>query len=187
MWDMINEVNGKTCDKTCIIDHLTVDSIKYSQGKDIANKFAKYFSTVGKDFANKTVPSQTTLKEYLSKLSNNAHTMYFMLASLEEVSRLISELKPKNSSGYDNISNKLPKQLHPGITVSLTEIINRSLNEGIFPESMKRSDTIPLYKAKERDITTNDRPISLLLTLSKILEKVVYKRTICFLGTNNII
>ena len=52
---------------------------------------------------------------------------------------------------------------------------------------MKIADTIPLYKAKERDNTSNYRPISLLLTLSKILEKIVHKRTVSFLDSNNII
>ena len=46
---------------------------------------------------------------------------------------------------------------------------------------------IPLYKTKEKYYTTNYRPISLLLTLSKILEKVVYKRTVKFLDKHEII
>ena len=171
MWELINKINGKSNDKTCIIDKLTIDNIKYTQGKEIANNFAKYFSTIGKEPANKTMPSQTPLHNYFKKLHRNAKTMYFKPASVEEVSQLIANLKPKTSSGYDNISNKLLKQLHPVIIVPLTEIINRSLNEGCFPDSMKVADTIPLYKAKERDNTSNCRPISLLLTLSKILEK----------------
>ena len=61
------------------------------------------------------------------------------------------------------------------------------MQEGTFPDDMKRSDTIPLYKTKEKYYTTNYRPISLLLTLSKILEKVVYKRTVKFLDKNEII
>ena len=108
--------------------------------------------------------------------------MFFEPASVEEVSRLINTLKPKNSSGYDDISNKLLKTLHPLIMHLFTEIINRSLQEGIFSD-----DTVPLYKAKERYYTTNYRPISLLLTLSKVLEKIVYKRTVRFLDSNNII
>ena len=187
MWEMINKINGKCSDKTCIIDRLTVNNIKYTTGKDIANNFAKYFSTVGKDFTNKTMPSQTPLRDYLNKIQKNSKTMYFQPASVEEVSKVISELKPKTSSGYDNISNKLLKQLHPVIITPLTEIINRSLSEGHFPDSMKTADTIPLYKAKERDNTNNYRPISLLLTLSKILEKIVHKRTVSFLDSNNII
>ena len=133
------------------------------------------------------MPPQIQLQNYLRKLHKNTKTMYFKPASVEEVSKLISGLKPKTSSGYDNISNKLLKQLHLVITLPLTEIINQLLSEGCFPDSMKIADTIPLYKAKERDITNNYRPISLLLTLSKILEKIVHKRTVNFLDCNNII
>ena len=93
MWELINKINGKTNDKTCIIEQINVDNIKYSQGKDIANNFAKYFSTIGKDFADKTMPSHTPLQTYLRKLTRDPKTMYFKPASVEEVSRLISELK----------------------------------------------------------------------------------------------
>ena len=187
MWDLINKINGKCHDKTCIIDKLTVNNIKYTQGRDIANYFAKYFSTVGKEFANKTMPPQIPLHDYLKKINKSVKTMYFQPATIDKVSKVISGLKPKTSSGSDNISNKLLKQLHPIIIIPLTEIINRSLSEGCFPDSMKTAETVPLYKAKERDNTNNYRPISLLLTLSKVLEKIVYKRTVSFLDSNNII
>ena len=36
-------------------------------------------------------------------------------------------------------------------------------------------------------MTNNYRPISLLITLSKVLEKLVYKRTIDFLDKHNIL
>ena len=41
---------------------------------------------------------------------------------------------------------------------------------------MKHVEVSPLYKAKERNLLTNYRPISLLLVLSKILERVIYTR-----------
>ena len=184
---MINKINGKINDKSCVIDHLKIDNIKHHTGKEISNQFAKYFSSVGKNFALKTETPKIPLKNYLNKIPSNGTSMFFEPASVEEVSRLINNLKPKNSSGYDDISNKLLKMLHPVIIHPFTEIINRSLQEGIFPDDMKRADTVPLYKAKEQYYTTNYRPISLLLTLSKVLEKIVYKRTVRFLDSNNTI
>ena len=50
---------------------------------------------------------------------------------------------------------------------------------------MKLADVIPLFKSKDRSESTNYRPISLLLTMSKLLEKVVYKRTYSFLEINS--
>ena len=49
---------------------------------------------------------------------------------------------------------------------------------------MKEADVIPLFKAKEHYLVTNYRPISLLLTVSKLLEKIVYIRTYRFLNEN---
>ena len=49
---------------------------------------------------------------------------------------------------------------------------------------MKITEVIPLYKGKEKDLSINYRPISLLLTISKILEKIIYKRTYNFLDEN---
>ena len=187
MWNLINKINGKINDKTCIIDYLKVNNIKYLMGKDIANQFGKYFASVGKEFALKIEEPKTPLYKYLNKIQTNSKCMFFEPTSLQEVSNIIHSLKPKNSSGYDDISNKLLKELHPVILKPFTEVINRSLEEGIFPNDMKRSDMIPLYKRKEKYLTTNYRPISLLLTLSKILEKVVYKRTVKFLDKNCII
>ena len=137
MWDMINKINGKISDKTCIIDHLKVNNIKYFTGRDISNQFANYFANVGKEFAMKTEPPKVPLKDYLGKMQHNTNTMFFNPASVEEVSKIINALKPKNSSGYDDISNKLLKLLHPVIIEPFTEIINRSLQEDSFPDGMK--------------------------------------------------
>ena len=53
MWEIINKINGKIKDKSCVIDYLKIDNIKHHTGKEISNQFAKYFSSVGKNFALK--------------------------------------------------------------------------------------------------------------------------------------
>ena len=60
-------------------------------------------------------------------------------------------------------------------------IFNKSLEEGVFPDEMKLADIVPLFKNKERTECTNYRHISLLMTISKLLEKVLYSRTYKFL------
>ena len=59
------------------------------------------------------------------------------------------------------------------------------MNLGTFPEMMKMAEVIPLYKGKCKFKPGNYRTISLLLTMSKILEKVLYKRTYAFLDNHN--
>ena len=94
---------------------------------------------------------------------------------------LITALPNKISSGYDNVNNVLFKQIKLNIVKPLAIIINKSFSEGKFPHAMKLADVYPLFKSKDRTEPNNYQPISLLLTLSKLLEKVMYRRVYNFL------
>ena len=49
---------------------------------------------------------------------------------------------------------------------------------------MKYAEVVPLYKGKEKDLSVNYQPISLLVMILKILEKIVYSRKYNFLDTS---
>ena len=106
--------------------------------------------------------------------------------SQQEVGSIIHKLPNKMSSGYDKISNVLLKQLNKALSYPLTIIFNCSLSKGKFPDMMKLAKIILLYKGKEQDATINYRPVSLIITISKVLEKIMYKRTYHFVMRNNI-
>ena len=91
----------------------------------------------------------------------------------------------KASSGYDKISNNLLKVIKYEITSPLTDLFNKSMSQGKFPNAMKLSDVVPLHKSKCRKLPENYRPISLLITISKVLEKLVYKRVYSYLQQND--
>ena len=74
-----------------------------------------------------------------------------------------NDLVPKNSIGFDKISNKLLKRLLPALVEPLELVFNKSLMEGIFPEAMKKADVTPLFKSKDTQDSNNYRPISLIL------------------------
>ena len=69
----------------------------------------------------------------------------------------------------------------PILCEPLSIITNQSMHTGIFPDLMKLAEVVPLYKSKSRGNETNYRPISLLTTMSKVVEKVVYERVYQFL------
>ena len=62
-----------------------------------------------------------------------------------------------------------------------------SLQSGNIPTSMKTAKIIPIYKAKEKNILNNYRPISPLLNISKILERVVHRRVYIFMEQNGVL
>ena len=110
-----------------------------------------------------------------------------MPTTKQEIKRIIKSFKPKQSSGHDGFSNKLIKDLSDEIALPLCMIFNKSLEEGVFPACMKMADVIPLFKSKDRTNKANYRPISLLMTISKVLEKIMYKRTYNFMDHNGLI
>ena len=55
------------------------------------------------------------------------------------------------------------------------------MKEGIFPDKMKLSKVIPIFKKGSKVAIENYRPISLLPVFSKILERLVYNRLSYFL------
>ena len=77
------------------------------------------------------------------------------------------------------------KRLQTSITTPLEIIFNKSLESGKFPQRMKVADIYPLFKNKERNLCTNYRPISLLITVSKLLEKLMYIRVYSFLDNTD--
>ena len=72
----------------------------------------------------------------------------FSEVTIHTVLSIIDSLKPKMSSGMDEISNKTLKALKNEIAAPLTVIINQMLYTGIFPDALKISKVIPLYKKR---------------------------------------
>ena len=181
LWQLINRVSGRLNDKSSTIDCISVDGVKQYQGSLITNSLASYFANVGQKFAEKIPKSTKSIKSYLEALQSNAHTLFFSPCTVQEICSLVRDLPAKRSSGADNVSNLLLKELIPYLCEPLCLVINRSLESGVFPDLMKLAEVVPLYKGKAHDQETNYRPISLLTTMSKVMEKVVYKRVYDFL------
>ena len=147
----------------------------------ITNGFCDFFSSIGETYAKKIDCTGVDIDSYINQINSNPQSLFFSPTTSNEITELINKLPLKKSSGHDNISNVLLKRLKQSITIPLSIIFNKSLEEGIFPDEMKLADVVPLYKNQNRSECTNYRPISLLLTLSKLLEKVVYSRIYTYL------
>ena len=128
-----------------------------------------------------------TVESFLK--SNVTSKFEFHLVTDQETLDLIGTLLPKTSSGYDDLSSKVLKQRAPIIHPLIKIIINQSLVTGIFPKKLKHAIVTPIYKGKNSDPQEfiNYRPISLLPTLSKILEKVVQKQLYRYMTENKLL
>ena len=181
LWSMINNVVGKSNNKNCVIEKLSVNNIESTNAEIIVNKLAQHFANIGKCYADKIQKSNTDIDDYISRIPRNVKSVFIRPVTESEIEKIIVKLPCKSSSGWDGLSNKLLKNIKESLLLPLKIIVNKSLEEGIFPESMKLANVKPLFKSGHRNLSTNYRPISLLPVLSKIIEKVMYARTYNFL------
>jgi hypothetical protein len=95
--------------------------------------------------------------------------------TIKEIEKIICSLKTKDSCGYDQTFIPVLKLTTPYISSPLNYICNQIIYCGKFPERLKYSAIKLLYK-KGDQLISNYRPVSLLTSLSKIVEKVMCNR-----------
>ena len=104
-----------------------------------------------------------------------------------EVQRLLSWLNVHKSTGPDAIGNWSLKNCSNTLCKPLVTLFNKSLTEGVVPSLWKQANVCPVFKKRSKSGKTNYRPISLLSNMSKVLEKIVYKRLYEYLTENNLL
>ena len=96
-------------------------------------------------------------------------------------------LKTNKAIGLDKISASLLKNSAHTIALSVTKLLNLSIKTGKFPKLWKCSKITALFKSGDQTNASNYRPISILPTLSKILEKAVHTQLYQFLVANKLL
>ena len=178
-WKIINKLLGKT--KTSHCSSLNIDNNQLSTDKlAIANHFNNHFANIASKLVNDLPTPTKHYSEYLN--SPIYQTIYLNPTTTMEIKNIIGEMKNKRSCGLDGIPSVVLKQFPEKILVALSHIFNLSLSLGIFPCRFKTAKVIPVFKKGSPNDVNNYRPISLLPVMSKILEKVMYKRVLSFLN-----
>ena len=119
--------------------------------------------------------------------SSNINSLLLSRNNPSEIINIISKLKSNSAAGVDDISVRILQSVSHVIARPLSHIFNISLSTSTFPNSAKLARVTPILKAGATDDLSNDIPISVLTSLSKIIEKLTYSRTVHFLNNNNII
>lgn len=98
-----------------------------------------------------------------------------------------TRIKNNNSCGLDNFSFKVIKQIYPYIIDILLYLINKSLEDAVFPNVLKLASVTSIFKKGDINKCTNYRHISVLSIFSKIIEKLVYSKVHDFLSRFDVV
>ena len=156
------------------------EGIIYTDDFEKANLFNNYFQgqTVLDD-SNAVLP-ELPEPSYLTSLSSIAFDP-------QEVEEILRTLNTDKASGPDGLSNRILKELSHELSSPLCSLFNKSLSLGKFPSPYKDANVTLVHKKGDLSLVSNYRPISLLNSVAKLFEKLVFKYLYNHLQDNNML
>ena len=154
--------------------------------KTICEKFSNFFVDKITIILSK-FPVDNELRNVHPSYDINFLMNTLTLATDAEIKKLTMRSK-STSSDLDPFATSLLKDCLDVLIEPITSIINKSLQEGVFPDQFKKAYIRPLLKKTTLDknkLKKNYRLVSNLSFISKILEKVVASRLLSHMESNS--
>ena len=119
--------------------------------------------------------------------ATSPHSFNFKEVDEMSVLQELSKLRTNKASGLDGISAKLLRDSAYVIAPYLTKIFKLSLRCGSFPDIWKKGRVTPIFKSGDPTSSNNYRPITILPTLSKLLERIVHHQVYNYLQEHKLL
>ena len=103
-------------------------------------------------------------------------TFTFIQINESQIKKEILELNPKRTAGFDSIPPNIIKDSIAVLTSPLTNLFNTAVIECLFPSDLKYANVTPLHKKDDITNIENYRPISILPSISKIYERIMFQQ-----------
>ena len=106
----------------------------------------------------------------------------------DEVEEAMKKIAPNKAPGPDNITGKVIKYIMKHFRAEYKSTMNEVLRSRTFPKSWKKAKAVLIHKpGKPADLPNSYRPICLLSTLGKSLERILNERLIAELDEKKIL
>ena len=102
--------------------------------------------------------------------------MFLYRTNCSEVCSTIESLENKFSSGDDEVHNVIVKRTSNITVPYITDLINQSSSQGVFPDIIINAKVTPVHKKGSKTDADNYRPTSFFNVWSKIFERVMHNR-----------
>ena len=183
-WATINNIMHRNKKKSDFPSQIISNGKTLSNHSEIVNALNEYFSSIGPSLASKITNSEKNYSDYLNRTITSTFT--FDAVNKKDVLKIIHQMKSKTSSGPDELSMKILKLMKEYIAEPLAILATQSLSTGIFPDKFKIAKVLPLQKKRNNCCIENYRPISLLNSMSKILEKCAFNQLYTYFEANDL-
>lgn len=184
-WETIKEILGKNAlNSKKLPNMILIEGMTFFTEKEIATEFNNFFTNIGPNLAKKVKKARKKYVDYLNK--NNERLRYHPL-NMEDLDIAIKTIKKHKSPGYDEVNGDIMLDSYNELRDIIFHLCHKSLSTGIFPDNLKIAKVLPSFKAGDKSLLTNYRPISILPFFSKIIERVMYNKVYNHLVTNKLL
>ena len=146
-WDGIRSITSLKTNSHKQIRSLNINNKTESNSEIMAETFNNFFVTIASDIDIKIIQTNTSYKDYLQGFVLNS--FFLKTASKKEVISVINEMKPTNQQNRPPRTPTQILKISNQICRPLTYLINLSSSNGIFPDLLKTSNVIPVFKRGE--------------------------------------
>ena len=110
-------------------------------------------------------------------------TGYFRLCGVSQsgVRDVIGGLRCSGTVDVYGVSVSVVKSMVDVLISPLTRLVNECISRSVFPACLQVARVAPIFKAGDRSLPENYRPVSVLPVFSKILERVIYNQVSSYL------
>ena len=195
-WLTINDTLSRNKNKRDLPSTFHYNGLTLTNPKEIANSFNVYFASIGDKLASEITTPTNDDESFTSYLVNpTMNRLKFRYIAEEDTMKAIDNLENRNSSGHDGMSNKLLTSIRYELCKPLT-LMAYLIKCLIIPNQMLSSvyfqgrlENLKLFCSIKKGIflLSNYRPISLLPTISKILERIIYNQLYQYFNDNELL
>jgi hypothetical protein len=165
---------------------LTYEGQTHTDPQKIADALNDHYITIGHKTA-KAIPQDDD--DYIQADQPATTAPFFTLQHTTEevVRKKMQMIKRNKASDIYKIKPAILRDLTPFLAPILTTLFNRAIDENEYPDSLKLTKAIELYKAKDKTLPENYRPISLLPIIAKLLDTIINDQLMLHLTKHDLI
>lgn len=178
-WKKMNYLTNKSSKSSTT--HISSNGQMVSEPVMIAEAFSHHFATIGQ-----TMSGNSHYGPSLTQGRSNS-SFCFNIVSPFDVQRVIDGMRAGCSAGPDGLDIRFFKLASHVLSFPLADLFNLSLTTGEIPSSWKSARVIPLHKGGSTSDMNNYRPISIINSVTKIFEKLIFNQLSTYLTDHNIL
>ena len=163
---------------SCEVSAVKVNKTVQHDTNLVLGGFKDYYSNLAGNLLKKLPkpPNKFTLNSVFQHYKCTIQSDSFNLATAPKntILTIFKNTEVYKAAGLDNLSGRFLKDGAKVLATPITDLCNISITPGKFPDSCKLAKLKPMYKKGSLTEACNHRFISLLLLISKVIEKVIH-------------